>query len=220
LRRPLLHAMLALSSSSFAYQPVVVPSVAPRMASPVMEMTDERFPRAGKGVLPNGGVSAIPFLVTPAHLDGSMAGDKGFDPMNLGSGFNMKYLREAELKHGRICMLAFIGYIQVDLGNTWPGAPKVSSLAAHDASVQNGSMMALLLAVGLMESLSYVAIYEMLSGETDRKPGDYGFDPLNYKSQKDYSEVEITHCRAAMLAFSGMITQSALFETGFPYVPH
>jgi len=185
-----------------------------------MEMTDERFPRAGKGVLPNGGVSAIPFLVTPAHLDGSMAGDKGFDPMNLGSGFNMKYLREAELKHGRICMLAFIGYIQVDLGNTWPGAPKVSSLAAHDASVQNGSMMALLLAVGLMESLSYVAIYEMLSGETDRKPGDYGFDPLNYKSQKDYSEVEITHCRAAMLAFSGMITQSALFETGFPYVPH
>jgi hypothetical protein len=22
-------------------------------------------------------------------------------------------------------MLAFIGYIQVDLGNTWPGAPKV-----------------------------------------------------------------------------------------------
>ena len=68
--------MLALSSSSFAYQPVVVPSVAPRMASPVMEMTDGRFPRAGKGVLPDGSVSAIPFLVTPEHLDGSMAGDK------------------------------------------------------------------------------------------------------------------------------------------------
>ena len=24
----------------------------------------------------------------------------------------------------------------------------------------------------------------MLSGETDRAPGDYGFDPLNYKKQK------------------------------------
>ena len=34
--------------------------------------------------------------------------------------------------------------------------------------------------------------------------------------QKDYSEVELTHCRAAMLAFGGVITQSALFETGFP----
>ena len=31
---------------------------------------------------------------------------------------------------------------------------------------------------------------------------------------------EIVHCRAAMLAFSGLVTQSALFETGFPYVPH
>lgn len=31
------------------------------------------------------------------------------------------------------------------------------------------------------QSLSYVAVYEMLSGETDRAPGDYGFDPLNYK---------------------------------------
>merc|ERR1711935_395100 len=61
---------------------------------------------------------------------------------------------------------------------------------------------------------------EMLSGETDRAPGDYGFDPLNYKKQKDYSTVEVTHCRAAMLAFSGLVTQSAMFETGFPYAPH
>ena len=81
----LLHAMLALSSSSFAYQPVVVPSVAPRMASPVMEMTDGRFPRAGKGVLPDGSVSAIPFLVTPEHLDGSMAGDKVRRPARMPS---------------------------------------------------------------------------------------------------------------------------------------
>lgn len=58
----------------------------------------------------------------------------------------------------------------------------------------------------------------MLSGQTDRAPGDYGFDPLNYKKKKDYSTVEITHCRAAMLAFSGIVTQSALFNIGFPYI--
>ena len=58
---------------------------------------------------------------------------------------------QAELKHGRVCMLAFVGWIAVDLGNTWPGAPKVSSLMAHDEAVKNGNMMALLLAVGLME---------------------------------------------------------------------
>jgi hypothetical protein len=57
---------------------------------------------------------------------------------------------QAELKHGRVCMLAFVGWIAVDLGNTWPGAPKVSSLMAHDEAVNNGNMLALLLAVGLM----------------------------------------------------------------------
>ena len=67
--------MLALSTSSFAYSPVAVPTVAPRMASPSMAMTDGRFPAAGKGVLPDGRTAAIPFLVTPAHLDGTMAGD-------------------------------------------------------------------------------------------------------------------------------------------------
>ena len=48
---------------------------------------------------------ALPFLEQPAHLDGSMAGDVGFDPLGLGSAYNMKWMREAELKHGRICML-------------------------------------------------------------------------------------------------------------------
>jgi len=204
-----------------SYMPGVQPAVQPRMSAPLMEMTDPRFPAAGKGVLADGSPAAIPFLVTPSHLLATdYAGNAGFDPLSLGSSYNMKWMREAELKHGRVCMLAFYGYLAVDLGNTWPGAPKVASLLAHDAAVKNGSMLFLLGLIGILESLSYVAIYEMLSGETDRVPGDYGFDPLNYKKQKDYSEVEITHCRAAMLAFGGVITQSALFETGFPYVPH
>jgi len=164
---------------------------------------------------------ALPFLEQPAHLDGTYAGDAGFDPIGIGSAYNLKWMREAELKHGRICMLATSGYVAVDLGLRAPGAAGLpGSFLAHDAAVKTGHMLLLLGVIGVFESLSYVAISEMLSGETDRQPGDYGFDPLNYKGQKDYSEVEITHCRAAMLAFSGMITQSALFETGFPYVPH
>merc|ERR1711924_95351 len=92
-------------------------------------------------------------------------------------------MREAELKHGRI-MLAFYGYVLVDLGNTWPGAPEVSSLLAHDAAVKNGSMLALLGIIGVFEALAYVAIAEMMSGQTDRAPGDYNFDPLNFKKRR------------------------------------
>merc|ERR1719311_2015309 len=150
------------------------PTVAPRVQRPAMEVNPDWFPTKGQG-------KAIPFLALPPHLDGTMAGDNGFDPLYLGSAYNIKWMREAELKHGRICMLAFYGYLAVDAGNTWPGAPKVSSLLAHDAAVKNGSMLFLLGVIGIIESLGYVAIYEMLSGESDRAPGDYGFDPLNYK---------------------------------------
>ena len=32
-----------------------------------------------------------------------------------------------------------------------------------------------------------------------------------------YAEYEVAHCRAAMLAFGGVVTQSALTGKGFPY---
>ena len=36
----------------------------------------------------------------------------------------------------------------------------------------------------------------MLSGETDRAPGDYGFDPLNYKKQKVSLTLTLTLTRS------------------------
>ena len=54
----------------------------------------------------------LPFLKCPPKLDGSMVGDVGFDPMGLSDVQpDLKYARAAELKHGRICMLATIGFV-------------------------------------------------------------------------------------------------------------
>ena len=79
---------------------------------------------------------ALPFLEQPAHLDGSMAGDVGFDPLGLGSAYNMKWMREAELKHGRMCQLAWLGYVAVDLGIKFPGEKyaALSSFTAHEGT--------------------------------------------------------------------------------------
>ena len=55
--------------------------------------------------------NALPFLERPPALDGSLAGDVGFDPVGFSNYFDLKWLREAELKHGRVCMLAFTGMI-------------------------------------------------------------------------------------------------------------
>ena len=153
---------------------------------------------------------------------------QGFDPLNLSGMYSLDYLREAEIKHGRICMLAFVGYLTTDGGIWAPGAPHVGSLEAHDVTVKTGHMLLLLFALAIPESLSYVAIAEMMSGQSDRRPGDYGIGwrfckPGDKITQEKYKLAEITHCRAAMLGFAGMVTQSAKLgmaglDSGFPYV--
>lgn len=54
---------------------------------------------------------SVPFLKTPTNLDGSLPGDVGFDPLGFSEVFDIRVLREAELKHGRIAMLATLGYL-------------------------------------------------------------------------------------------------------------
>ena len=52
-------------------------------------------------------------------------------------------MREAELKHGRLSMLAVLGWVAVDAGLRIPGTGFESiptSFAAHNAGVANGSM--------------------------------------------------------------------------------
>ena len=153
---------------------------------------------------------------------------QGFDPLNLSGYYSLDWMREAEVKHGRICMLAWLGYLTTDGGIYAPGAPHVSSLEAHDATVKSGHMLLLLIFLAIPEGLSYTAISEMMSGQSDRKPGDYGIGwrfckPDDLKTQEKYKLAEITHCRAAMLGFAGMVTQSAKLGmageySGYPYI--
>ena len=48
---------------------------------------------------------AMPFLTAPACQSVDMVGNAGFDPLYFSDFLDIKWLREAELKHGRICML-------------------------------------------------------------------------------------------------------------------
>jgi len=148
--------------------------------------------------------------LTPA-FDGTWAGDVGFDPLGISALIDIKWLREAELKHGRVCMLASTGMIVQDVAK-FPGVGATfgdaKMTALHDAAVKQGAMQQLLVWIGFFELFGFVAIVQMLQGG-DRQPGDFGFDPLNLA--KDESKlarrqlVELKNGRLAMLATSGML---------------
>mmetsp|Transcript_22107 Transcript_22107/g.46096 ORF Transcript_22107/g.46096 Transcript_22107/m.46096 type:complete len:166 (+) Transcript_22107:196-693(+) len=164
----------------------------------------------------------MPFLPYPENLKGYVGEDIGFDPLGVSTYFPMDYLRESELKHGRIAMLAVAGYVAVDQGFVvHPLGQGLSSAAAHDAMVANGVMGNALVWIGFAELTGYLAVAEMLQG-SGREPGNFGvgLQYLEGKSDEQIAKVkyqEIMNGRLAMLAFGGMVTQSILFEKGFPY---
>ena len=54
---------------------------------------------------------SMPFMARPAALDGSLAGDVGFDPLGFAkSSDDLMNYREAEIKHARLAMLAAAGW--------------------------------------------------------------------------------------------------------------
>mmetsp|Transcript_18831 Transcript_18831/g.17047 ORF Transcript_18831/g.17047 Transcript_18831/m.17047 type:complete len:225 (+) Transcript_18831:65-739(+) len=190
---------------------------------------------------------SVPFLDQPKALDGTLPGDAGFDPLGLSSLWADKdwsqqivpdiwpeaaprtpiktidWFRESEVKHGRIAMLAVLGWVAVDSGLRFPGdafSAVPSSFAAHDLSVKNGSMGFLLFVVSILELINGAAIYDQAKG-SGREPGQFLFDPLGLgkKSKDGYKTNEIKNGRLAMLAFAGIVTQAAVFpEKSFPFL--
>jgi len=161
---------------------------------------------------------AIPFLNRPPALDGSMPGDIGFDPLQISDLVPLQWSREAELKHARVCMLAVAGWVSVDLGFRVPYAPDVSSLYAHDATVEKGPMLGLFGIIAVIEILAGIPKCFQLLNDPDAAPGgDYKFDPLGFGGSADLQEKELANGRLAMMAFSGIVTQATLTGNDFPY---
>jgi len=154
---------------------------------------------------------ALPFLSEPKNLKGYV-GDVGFDPFAFSDFFDIKWLREAEIKHGRASMLATLGFVLQEYW-TLPGMTNVadSNLAPSVAGVS--SMAQIVVWMGVLEfwtNKGNVTMENMFE-DPDRVPGELGFDPMGLssgKSQEEKDEMalkEIKNGRLAMLAIGGMI---------------
>jgi light-harvesting complex I chlorophyll a/b binding protein 1 len=157
---------------------------------------------------------SLPFLVVPSKLDGTMAGDVGFDPMGLSEiQTDLKYARWSELKHGRMAMLAVVGTLWQEYGPHFPGEAYTNrDPFAAVAQVGPSVNAQIFITIGIIELATFSKHY----GEGE--PGDIGWDfpgLLKNKSPADVKkakEQEITHCRLAMIAIVGQVVQTLIFH--------
>ena len=180
--------------------------------------------RVGAGLKMQENSASVPFLTKPAALDGSMVGDVGFDPLGFSAKYPLNWLREAELKHGRLAMLAALGWpvselLQPLLASKF-GAPDLLAISsdglAKAPSVLNGGLekispfffMAVIIFTATVEA---GALGKLRSGEY--VPGDVGFDPLGLYTgatadkQRDLELKELNNGRLAMMAVAGYVAQ-------------
>mmetsp|Transcript_5161 Transcript_5161/g.16154 ORF Transcript_5161/g.16154 Transcript_5161/m.16154 type:complete len:194 (-) Transcript_5161:300-881(-) len=120
--------------------------------------------------------------------------------------------RTAELKHGRLAMLAAFGMLVQEIKGGW----------ANDDGLFDGSgpWSALVTTpkLGLFQIILVASIIEVATGKTEgRVPGDIGFDPLGLSKDgipENYQLAEIKNGRLAMVAFLGFVAQTALTGKG------
>jgi len=164
--------------------------------------------------------ASLPFMNRPALLDGSMAGDVGFDPLGLstidGVGVDLYWLREAEVKHARVAMLAVAGTLQVEIFGPAPGCEMCTAKNQMDAFWQFWNAHPQYIAA----SLIFITFAEAFSGiaatsgreSGERAPGDFGLDPLGFMNGDPamadrLKAQEIANGRLAMWAAAGIIVQ-------------
>ena len=157
-----------------------------------------------------------------------MVGNKGFDPLNLAKNLEeLDTFREAEIKHGRLAMLAAVG---------WPLSERLQpylakSLNAPDLLAANGKAPSLLnggleninplFFAGILAFTAFVEteVLTKMKKRENRIPGDLGFDPLGFSknapesSKRDYQLKELQNGRLAMLAIVGYVAEE--FVTKF-----
>lgn len=193
-------SLVAAAPTAFSLAPVVPQQQAARCSAPAMEIAKPS--------------NAMPFLTAPACQSSGLVGaETGFDPLYLADFMDIKWLREAELKHGRICMMASLGMIVQEMYSI-PGITGYDANPVKACSTVSPEILFQVVAVMAWAEVYFnKGKFTMMDMFEDpaREPGNVGFDPLKFGENKESRErlelAELKNGRLAMLAFSGMIHQ-------------
>jgi len=166
------------------------------------------------------------FPENPTSLVGTIAPTGYFDPFGLAVGKDastLKKWREAELKHGRLAMLAAVGLLTQEITKNPLGidGPSIYHFEAVDDKFPEFWVI-LLTFIGWLESISIKNNWEPIAVtkaenrvanlRDDVEAGDLGFDPLGWYpsdpvEQSTIKTKELQNGRLAMLGVAGIIAQ-------------
>ena len=146
-----------------------------------------------------------------------------YDPLGLvtnGDQAKFDRLREVELKHGRISMLAVVGYLVQEAGIRLPGTIDFSGKTF--ASIPNGfAAFKEIPAGGLVQLLFFIGVLESsvmrdVTGESefvgDFRNGaiDFGWDTFDEETKLKKRAIELNQGRAAMMGILGLMVHEQL----------
>ena len=154
-----------------------------------------------------------------------------FDPLKLvADGDQEKFdrLRFVEIKHGRICMLAFLGQITTRAGIHIPG--NIDSEGHAFASYDNGlaalfgpnpipgpRFAEIFVLVGLLELSAMKSIPgcgNEFVGDFRNGAIDFGWDSFDEETKLQKRAIELNNGRAAMMGVLGLMVHEKLSDAG------
>jgi len=153
-----------------------------------------------------------------------------FDPLGFSKGTSLsaaKRLREAEVMHCRVGMMAFLGYLIGESTPTITYGMDIQHTIANNqlAEVSATILLPLFLAINFAEAFRASRGWvepgngSLFTIRETYYPGDIGFDPFGLKptNAKDFAEMqegELNNGRLAMLAAAGMCAQELVDGQG------
>eukprot|EP00550_Attheya_septentrionalis_P000684 CAMPEP_0198287704 /NCGR_PEP_ID=MMETSP1449-20131203/6418_1 /TAXON_ID=420275 /ORGANISM="Attheya septentrionalis, Strain CCMP2084" /LENGTH=211 /DNA_ID=CAMNT_0043985689 /DNA_START=158 /DNA_END=793 /DNA_ORIENTATION=+ len=161
------------------------------------------------------------------ELPGALAPIGLFDPLGFAEkadGPTLKRYREAELQHGRVGMLASVGFLvgeKVEGSSFLFDASIKGPAITHLSQVPDGFWALLIIAIGALETrraeVGWVSPADLAPDSPgtlreDYTPGNIGFDPLGLKPDTEEELLimqtkELQNGRLAMLAAAGFMAQ-------------
>jgi hypothetical protein len=220
--------MLSFASSSLAFagpvsplraaaRPVIMQEGVP----PVFSVVEDTVPVPDPPFNPSEFAQTLPGITAPLGF---------FDPAGFCSNSNeegtategkIRFYREVEVKHGRVAMLAALGYPLAEAFHPlFGGKIDGRSFDAFQQTPLQTFWPVVVFTIAVIEVFSIFPAFENPNIEgwaikKDHTAGDYGFDPLGLKpidpaELKEMQTKELNNGRLAMIAIAGMVVQEGV----------